>query len=476
MFNANSENFVRAQVPAELGVQADWRWFKLPLVGMALMAYAYIYSADVAYIFILNSLLLMMAALVFCLYHKSAEVLSPAKIFTVLYCASFALLPFWLVSVGGYNFRYIKAMIPELMDKGSAMALMGYLFFLVGYFIFLNLFSIKVSKLNSFDWSKTYISFCYLALLSFGVVCFLMIFFTLGGVQHFTAFKQGRADLLVGVYGGYFWGMHLLISGYCIFCVRHINRSPVICLALAVMVAGLFSVLQGRDMVVAPFFCWLVLFDGFRRSISFKVILLSLFALMILSSLIGAVRSGEISGSLGEFATVFFDNALLHFAKLLAANIEQFDTAMAAIKHADIDGRVGIMVLMSWFEPIDRAVFGNSVNSINSGVLIDLLLMPEHKGWNTAASPSIVGELYLAFKWLGVAFGMLIIGAFFALLSTWYDRRKKNSLLFAAYPFVLYVATKMIVDGFQHGFRGIVIFVSIAIFNLFKIESKRFNE
>ncbi|MFO1368935.1 MAG: hypothetical protein U1F46_08065 [Marinagarivorans sp.] len=476
MFNANSEKFVPVQVSAELGVQSDWRWFKLPLVGMALMAYAYIYSADVAYVFILNALLLMMAALVFCLYHKSADVLSPAKIFTVLYCASFALLPFWLVSVGGYNFRYIKAMVPELMNKGSEMALMGYLFFLAGYFISLGLFSGKGQKVNSFDWSKPYISFCYLALLSFGILCFLMIFYTLGGVQHFTAFKQGRADLLVGVYGGYFWGMHLLISGYCIFCVKHISRSPVICLALAVMVAGLFSVLQGRDMVVAPFFCWLVLFDGFRRSISFKVILLFLFVLMILSSMIGAVRSGEMGGSLGEFVTVFFGNALLYFAKLLAANIEQFDTAMAAIKHADIDGRVGIMVLMSWFEPIDRALFGNSVNSINSGVLIDLLLMPEHKGWNTAASPSIIGELYLAFKWLGIAFGMLFVGIFFALLSIWYDRRQKNSLLFAAYPFVLYVATKMIVDGFQHGFRGILIFVSIAILNLFKIESKRSNE
>jgi hypothetical protein len=181
-------------------------------------------------------------------------------------------------------------------------------------------------------------------------------------------------------------------------------------------------------------------------------------------------------GDIGEFFAAFIEKATFHFAKLLAANIEQFDTAMVAIKHADSDGRVGFMVLMTWFEPLDRALFGNSINSINSGILIDLLIMPEHKGWSTAASPSIIGELYLAFKWLGVAFGMLVIGVFYALLVAWLDRKQKSYLLFAAYPFVLYVTTKMIVDGFQHGFRGILIFVSIAIFNLFRNQSNRVNE
>lgn len=477
MFNVDSGTVATDIVVLEKNESRNGRWFQLPLGCLLLFLYAYLYSADVGYVYIVNSVLLLLLALVFCLYHRPGEILNPAKLFTVLYGASFAFLPFWLVSLGGYYyFRYLKSMVPELMDKGASMALLGYVFFLCGYFIALKLFTGGRFDKNNVDKSVFYATFIYCVFLSLGFLCFLVIFIQLGGFQHFAKFDQGRAELLVGVYGGYFWGMHLLIPGFCVFCVLYIKRFPVVCLILAVLIAMLFSVLQGRDMVVAPFFCWLVLFDGYRKSIKFKVILIFSLVLVIISSLVGAVRAGGVGDGLLEFSRLFLDNALYHFSKLLAANIEQLDTAMAAIKHADADGRVGIMVLMTWFEPIDRALFGNSVNSINSGVLIDLLLIPEHKGWNTAASPSIIGELYLAFKWVGVAFGLFLVGCFFALLSHWYDSRRNNSLLFSAYPFVLYVFTKMIVDGLQHGFRAMLVFSSVLLFFMLNPSAKRIHD
>lgn len=476
MFNVNSvEVSSGAGLSGKGSGNSKTPWQPI-LIGALLTFYVYLYSSNLSSLFVFYSVLLILISTVFCVFHRPDEALNPVKIFSVLYCASFAFLPFWIESVGGYNFRYLKSVVPELMDKGSGMALLGYVSFLTGYFLFKINYEKYRSEVSFVDELSGYSLFCAAILLIVGFVCFSVILIQLGGIQHFTKFNEGRAELLAGVYGGFFWGMHLLISGLSIVCVMYIKRFPILCLLLALVISACFSILQGRDMVVAPLFCWLILYDSLRNRIRFRAIIGFFFVLIVISSLVGAIRGGGMVGDIGEFFAAFIEKATFHFAKLLAANIEQFDTAMVAIKHADSDGRVGFMVLMTWFEPLDRALFGNSINSINSGILIDLLIMPEHKGWSTAASPSIIGELYLAFKWLGVAFGMLVIGVFYALLVAWLDRKQKSYLLFAAYPFVLYVTTKMIVDGFQHGFRGILIFVSIAIFNLFRNQSNRVNE
>ena len=120
---------------------------------------------------------------------------------------------------------------------------------------------------------------------------------------------------------------------------------------------------------------------------------------------------------------------------------------------------IGPTALLSWLAPLNRQFFSGAIPSIYTGVFMDLLVNPQHRGWNTALSPSLPGELYISLGWRGVALGMLVYGAVFALLTIWVQRGVLlRPLLFAAYPFVVYMMAKMIVDGTTHAFRPMIVF------------------
>ena len=61
----------------------------------------------------------------------------------------------------------------------------------------------------------------------------------------------------------------------------------------------------------------------------------------------------------------------------------------------------------------------------------------------------------------GAVYFTLVYGAVFALLTVWVQRGVfLRPLLFAAYPFVVYMLAKMIVDGTTHAFRPMIVFLA----------------
>jgi hypothetical protein len=125
---------------------------------------------------------------------------------------------------------------------------------------------------------------------------------------------------------------------------------------------------------------------------------------------------------------------------------------------------VGPEVLFTWLEPVDRHVFGETIYSVDAGVFLDLLVYPEHRGWVTALSPSLPGELYVGLGLLGTMGGLMVYGWAVGWASRWQEAKQRAPVLFAAYPFVTYMLAKMIVDGTLQLFRPVVVSSVIIVF------------
>jgi len=444
--------------------------------GLALLATSIllvVYAEGRSWLFLGSVFALSVLATYFVIVYRPSETLNAAKITSLLYVACFGYGPLWLADKGNYLVPYYGAEVEGLMGVTASIALAGYILFLVGYFIFIFCFRsrLKDQKYGVLSLGANQRRFVFLCSLILGVAggfSYIVLVFRSGGIGYLLTYSGSRADIFGGVYGGWFWGMHLLFAAYGLFALIFIRRHPWVCLLLALAIAAAFVPFQGRDIVIAPIFCWLLFFHSLRRPLRWRVVVVGAVIVVLLSAIVAAFRGGGnklATENTGAFFSTFLDNANRHLIDVVALNIEQLDSAMIAVHFVDTNDQVlGPAVFTAWFKPIDRLFFGDIIPSIQAGVFMDRLVMPEHRGWNTAISPSIIGELYIGLGWLGVLIGMPLYGGLLGLLVVWRDRYNKWPLLFAGYPFAVYMVAKIIVDGSVHAFRPLIIFLSIAAF------------
>jgi hypothetical protein len=93
---------------------------------------------------------------------------------------------------------------------------------------------------------------------------------------------------------------------------------------------------------------------------------------------------------------------------------------------------------------------------------MDVLIYPEHQGWNTALSPSLPGELFISLGWFGIVLGMFLYGALLRVFRWWEDGRYRAPILFAAYPYVSFMIIKMLVDGSAQLFGPLLVLSVVA--------------
>jgi hypothetical protein len=420
--------------------------------------------------FILCSWLTAVLCIIFVFWERPTETLTAAKVTALLYCASFAIGPVWLAEVRGYRWFYFGNEVEELLSAASVLTLVGSICFLLGYFSVTRL-SARTNTIAAtlpHDFPVRGAMTGAVILGSIGFVSYVGLVINSGGIGRLLGYVGGRADMLAGVYGAWFWGMHLLFAAFGLLCVATMSKHPWLCLLVALMLSAAFVPLQGRDIVVAPIFCWLLMYSALHRRLRWRTVVSGILVIVLMSALLGAFRGGNIRNNAEDFLSTFQENATEHMIKVVSDNIEQLDAVMTAVSHEYKGNKpIGPMVLASWVEPVDRALLGDIIPSIYSGIYIDRLLMPEHKGWNTAASPSLPGELYIGMRWKGLIFGMTLYGVAMGMLSRWHDGRYRNPVMYAAYPFVVYILAKMVVDGTTHGFRALIIYVAVFLWSLF---------
>lgn len=467
--NAGASPEVRAAPPARAGHIARASWLTLGVALTATSLFFAIYAVEGATLFMTCSYLLAVACVCFVVLHRPGQTLVAAKIAALLYAASFCYAPLWLYDRGVFRVAYFGLDPRPLMGVTSLITLVGYGVFLAGYFALLRLLGrrtrVAAAQQPQPDArQRRYALLFAVPMAVLGGVCYVKLVAGSGGLTHLLTYMGGRADILGGVYGGWFWGAHLLFVAYGLVAVALMSRHPWLCLLLALALAGLFVPLQGRDIVVGPVFCWLLFYHLLRKPLRWRTVMLGALAIVLMAAMLEAYRTGGNRLALrdgGSFLGAFADNAGKHLTIVLSANIDQLDTAMIAVRYVELHGStLGPAVLMSWIAPLDRQFLGGVIPWIYTGVFMDLLVNPQHRGWNTALSPSLPGELYIGLGWIGIGAGMLVYGALFALFSLWSDRRAVRPLLFAAYPFVVYMTAKMIVDGTTHAFRPMIVYVA----------------
>ena len=457
-------------------------WLNLLVTVIVISVYCLIFAAGRSPLFVFSSWMLMVLCMCFVMIEQPLNSLAPANVASLLYAVSFAAAPMWLADLGAYHHRYFGNEVEDLLGMTSVMTLVGYVFFLIGYFVYIHIRGrMRIQTIGLSIKLRRYLRLCLFVAGVVGTLFYIMLIIQSGGIGRLLGYSGGRADIFGSVYGGWFWGAHILFVAYGLFAILAMQKHPWLCLVLALVLAASFVPFQGRDLVVAPIFCWLIFYHLMRNSVSWKAIGVGAFSIILIASLLGAYRGGVIRDDAGSFFSTFFETTGASLTKTVSANIEQLDTAMTAVRYVEKEGHtIGPMVLFSWAEPLDRALLGNNIPSIYSGVFIDLLLYPEHKGWNTAASPSLPGELFIGMGWFGVAAGMLLYGLVFGQLTRWCNKMHYSPVLFAAYPFVLYILSKMIVDGTTHLFRLIIVLAILYIFALFaplsKSTEKNFNK
>ena len=62
------------------------------------------------------------------------------------------------------------------------------------------------------------------------------------------------------------------------------------------------------------------------------------------------------------------------------------------VRYVELENmNLGVLGLLTWIEPLDRLLLGNSIDTIDTGRFMDVLVYPQHTAWSTAPSPSLPG-------------------------------------------------------------------------------------
>lgn len=418
-----------------------------------------------AFGFSLVALTLWVSCAVFLLLDRPGDPLAPGNTAVMLYAGAFALGPLWAYWRHAYNIPYLGIARTESLAYAAAVALSGFLAWVVGYVAT----SRSPRKALSAFWGHPAVAgtqrirllVCATLISVLGTVSYVVLIMKAGGVTRILNYSGGRADMFAGVFGGWFWGAHLIFAGYGMYAVALARTHPFVCVAAALWIALMFVPLQGRDVVLAPLFCGLIFLHRYRRSISWRTLFLGIVAALTLSAFVGAFRLSIKRSFFShpiDFSIGFAYDLKEHLGIVVSENIEQLDMVMVAAKYVQRGGsHLGPLVLVNWAEPIDTKLLGNVIPSIYTGRFMDVLMYPEHVAANTAVSPSLVGELLIGLGWIGVLIGMGCYGAGIGWLTRWYSRSGGSPLLFAVYPIVVYFVIKMIVDGTVHLFRPLVV-------------------
>lgn len=403
---------------------------------------------------------------------RPGDVLSPGKTGILLYSISFSIAPMIGGSLANYGGRYFGFQLESVLAMSSSVAVVGLVACICGYGAMASI----GRRLSYGAVNEEFVIADRVGRVMIGLgaaiglvsaICYVVLVTKGGGLQYFLNYSSGRADIFRGIFGGWFWGMMFSFAGYGLVASVLIRKYPWICFSAAIVMSAAFFAFQGRDLVVAPLFCWLTLYHYGHRRLSWRDVVMGVALLLVISAFVGAYRVAtktDSRDSTSKLVTSFAGSVGEEVNRVILQNVEQLDSLAIAVRYRQKGGEaLGILGLTNWIEPIDRLLFDDSIPSIETGRFMDVLIYPEHQGWNTALSPSLVGELYICLGWVGVIVGMLCYGAVLAVLARWSDARTRSPVLFAAYPFVSFMVIKMVVDGTGQMFRLFVVMSVIAM-------------
>lgn len=393
----------------------------------------------------------------------SEDPLEPIKLVAFFYGMSFGLGPLLLVGDGNYAIPYFGGAWVRLLSEGSVFAFYGLGCLLLGYYVYPILVRRDSSETGSVELSATVrkvvtgIGICVSCI---GAISYIILVQEAGGLGHFLSYSAGRADIFGGVFGGFYFGTFLLISGInAIGCV-HAQKHPLLIMIGALGIGIAYAPFQGREEAIAPIICGLILVHYKHKRLKTKWVMVAAAILLVLASFIGYFRSVDKSDArkMGDMMGQYKEQVQQHMSHTVTHNLEQMDAFLIALRyvettHNTFNGRT----LLGWLEPIDKHVLGNIIDSQHAGRLMDILVMPEHRWSHTALSPSILGELYINFEMPGIIIGLCLYGLVLRSLYEKALRISQKSIIMMVYPYMIWILSKAVIDGSALLFRPFIV-------------------
>ncbi|HKU16478.1 MAG TPA: hypothetical protein VJQ52_18960 [Steroidobacteraceae bacterium] len=393
---------------------------------------------------------------------RRRDPLEPVKLVAALHGLGFGLGPLVLAQEGVYALPYLGSYSDELLDRGAMLAFFALAAFLLGYGGRAQSSAVVPRQASA---SPALLVTAGGALLGIGLTAYAAIIAAGGGLAAFATYSGGRAEIfqLQGIFGGLYWATFLMVAGVCAVGAAWAPRHPWLCCALGLGVALAFAPFQGRDEILAPLFCTLILMHYLHRAIKARWLVLGCAAAASVAMIVGYYRGLDEIGkaalfaSPGEVASELQAGIGEQLQGLLAKNIEQMDTFLVAQRYFDINPQpLYGQTFLHWLEPIDRQLLGGLFHFDSAGRILAELLNPDHRYLVTAASPSMVGELYLNFGALGLLLGAAVWGRALGASYRWM-RHRGHPAAIIVYPYVAWVLSKATIDGSVLFFRIVVV-------------------
>ena len=393
----------------------------------------------------------------------------PFKLVAFLYGWSFGLGPLLLASEGLYQFEYLGSSWERLLSEGAFLAFIGLLALGAGFYScsFFAKTDIEETPRSLCQKEREALTVAGTGIFLVGGAAYLGLVYEAGGFTHFFFYTGGRADIFNGVFGGLYWASFFLISGLCVIGCAHVKDHPVFVMILALFVGVAFIPFQGREEVIAPVICGVLLLHYGHKRIGVKWMALTVCLLLVVASFLAYFRSSEKAATYrntNSFVSTYSDQFGVRILDTLAKNIEQMDAFLITIRYVEKTHRtLGGNTLLNWLEPLNRHVFGGALESEHSGRFMTILINPEHRWSHTALSPSILGELYLNFAIPGVLVGLLLYGGVLRLLQEKISEVQYAPVSLMLYPYPIWIISKAVIDGTVHLFRPLIVAIPILI-------------
>lgn len=415
--------------------------------------------------------ILLVAGLLFVRRHH--DVFEPVKLFAVLYSTAFALLPVWLRPAGAYNHSYFGGGQANLLDAGASLALAGLVLSLMSWWFVIYLGhralvshvgpDAQMDKIRPYRILLTAIT---ILLFIAGAWSYIALVRGSGGFYHFLTYTGARSEIF-DTFGGYYWGIFFLISSLCLFGAVHMRQSPRAVAAAAVTCFCAFALFQGRDLAIAPLFCLLIFYHYRVKALGLKKILIISLCLVTLASLMREYRASDkddIHGDRIGFGANFVENYSDNIERTLGSGVEHLDSFMVALRFIETGGEIRRgATLIAWLNPIFR-LMGSPTHFQDAGQILDYAANPGHRGFPTAITPSLKGELVLNFGVVGMLLGMLIYGAVLGVVHLISRMAASGSdISLALLPYTLWIVVKVPIDGSHLLFKLAVVITPLVI-------------
>lgn len=301
-----------------------------------------------------------------------------------------------------------------------------------------------------------------------GFASYLILVRAGGGFGQYLSYTGGRADIFRGAYGGYFWVSFFLISGLSVIGAAIVARRPWTVFALGIAIGALLALFQGRAAAISPVFVSIALiYYGYKR-LPTRTLAITAVVLFFFSSLLGAYRVTENKSMAGSntagFIANIYDNALDNFRGTLAVDIERLDMFLVCYKYVSKEGKaLGGKNMLGWLSPVDRALFGGSLELEHAGPFINSLVNPHQRFNRTGSLPSLIGELYLNFGLWGLLLGQLLYGVLLKQISAITRQHPIKPLNLSVYPYINFIVTYVVLTGTVQLFYLVVVMTGIFI-------------